>query len=129
MRNNVKRKLFMGIGGFMIPIPQVIASRGLQRGVAGAKTKAGLLSAEERSIHHFIVNKMADTKSSITAELVGRELDLPVDRVARTINKLEDLKTFLYRSDGKGINWAYPLSLEDTSHRITDSMGKRFFAA
>ena len=129
MRNNIKRKMLMGIGGLMVPVPQLITSKGLEKGVAGARAKANLLSVEERKIHHFIVSRMAGTKTPLTAEQVGSELDLPVDRVAATIDKLEELKTYLYRSDGKGINWAYPLSLEDTGHQMTGSTGERFFAA
>lgn len=129
MNTNLKRRMLMGIGRFMIPIPQVIASKGLENGVAGARAKADLLSVEERKIHHFIVSKMAVAKFPSTAEQVGQELDLPIERVEATIDKLEELKTFLYRSDGNGINWAYPLSLEDTGHQLTDSTGKRFFAA
>ena len=129
MSTNVNRKMYMGIGGFMIPVPQVISARGLKRGVAGAKAKADLLSDEERAIHHFIVKKMAVAKKPITAEIVGEELGVPVNRVEKIIDKLEALKTFLYRRDGRGINWAYPLSLENTGHKITVSTGERFFAA
>jgi hypothetical protein len=129
MRINVKRKLFMGIGGFMIPIPRMLAAKGLQKGVSGAKKKAALLSVEERKTHHFIVKEMAVAKEPITAELVGEELGIPLKSIEKAIDKLESLKTFLYRSDGKGINWAYPLSLENTGHQMSASTGERFFAA
>ena len=129
MKTSVERKLFMGIGGFMIPIPRIIASRGLQKGVSGAKAKAELLSTEERKIHYFIVKKMAVVQKPITAEIVSEELDLPAEMVENTIDKLEGLKTFLYRSDGLGINWAYPHSLENTGHKMIASTGERFFAA
>jgi len=129
MKTNLKHKMYMGIGRFMIPISQLISARGLQKGVSGAKAKADLLSEEERRIHHYVVVKMADAKQSITAESVSNELNLPVHRVEKIINKLEAMKTFFYRSDGKGINWAYPLSLENTGHTMTSSTGERFFAA
>jgi len=129
MRTPAKRKMFMGIGGFTIPIPRMIAAKGLQKGVSGAKAKAALLSAEERKVHHFIVRKMAIVKEPITAQLVSDELGMTLEMVENTIHKLEELKTFLYRSDGLGINWAYPLSLEDTGHKMTASTGERFFAA
>ena len=125
----MKRKMFMGIGSFMIPVPQFVSTKGLEKGVCGAKAKAEKLSEEERKVHHFIVEKMAVAKQPITAEIVGEELGIQVDRVERIIDKLEDLKTFLYRSDGKGINWAYPLSLENTGHKMAASTGERFFAA
>ena len=129
MKTSVERKLLMGIGGFMIPIPRIIASKGLQKGVSGAKAKAELLSTEERKIHHFIVKKIAVAQKPITAEIVSKELGVPFERVENAIDKLEGLKTFLYRSDGLGINWAYPHSLENTGHKMIASTGERFFAA
>jgi len=129
MKNSPERKMYMGIGRFLIPIPLVLSNIGLEKGEAGAKAKAGLLSEEERKVHYFVVKKMAVAKEPITAELVGEELDMPLERVEKTIDKLESLKTFLYRSDGKGINWAYPLSLENTGHRMTVSTGEEFSAA
>jgi hypothetical protein len=129
MKINPDRKMFMGIGKFMVPIPLVISNKGLEKGVSGVRAKAGLLSEEERRIHHFIVKKMAVAKEPITAELISEELGISLEKVGEIIDKLEDLKTFLYRSDGSGINWAYPHSLENTGHRMTVSTGEEFSAA
>ena len=129
MKINQDRKMYMGIGKFMVPIPLVISNRGLEKGVSGAKAKAGLLSEEEKRVHHFVVKKMAVVEEPIKVELVAEETGLPEEEVKKAIDKLESLKTFLYRSDGKGINWAYPLSLDDTGHRMTVSTGEQFSAA
>ena len=129
MKTDTDRKMFMGIGKFMVPIPLAISNRGLQKGVYGAETKAQCLTDEERRVHHFVVRKMASVEEPIKAELVAKETGLPADEVERAIEKLESLKTFLYRSDGKGIDWAYPLSLDDTGHRMTVSTGESFNAA
>jgi hypothetical protein len=59
MKNQLKHRRCMGIGRFLIPVPKVISSRGLERAAAGARAKARSLSDEERRIHHFIVRKMA----------------------------------------------------------------------
>ncbi|UCD66412.1 MAG: hypothetical protein JSW69_01950 [Deltaproteobacteria bacterium] len=125
----MKRKMFMGIGKFMVPIPLMISNRGLKKGVSGAKAKARLLSEDERKVHHFVVKVMAAAKEPITAELISQELGLSLETVEEIIDKLESLKTFLYRSGGKEINWAYPLSLDNTGHEMTGSTGEKFFAA
>ena len=129
MKTNTDRKMYMGIGKFMVPIPLAISNRGLQKGVSGAEIKAQCLSEEERRVHHFVVRKMASVEEPIKAELVADETGLPVDEVEKVIDKLESLKTFLYRSDGRGIDWAYPLSLDDTGHRMTVTTGESFNAA
>ena len=87
------------------------------------------MSNEERCVHHFVVKKMAVVDAPITTELIAGELGMANDQVIRIINKLENLKTIIYRSDGKGIDWAYPLSLENTGFRITAASGEQFFAA
>ena len=113
----------------MMRIPPRLAAKGSKKGEMGAKANADRFSKEERSVHHFIVMKMAVVKDPITAEMIANELRMPNDQVREIINKLENLKTFIYRGDGKGINWAYPLSLENTGFRMTASSGEQFFAA
>ena len=129
MKNDPKHKLFVGFRGFMMRIPPLLSIRGTRKGEKGAKANADSLSKEERRVHHFIVMKMAVVNDPISAELIAGELGMPNDQVIEIINNLESLKTFIYRSDGKGINWAYPLSLENTGFRLTASSGEQFFAA
>ena len=129
MNNDVKHKLFMGFRGFLMKIPPLLSEKGARKGEKGAKANAATLSVEERQVHHFIVKKMAVVDAPITDELIAEELGMSNERVLEIIDKLEKLKTFVYRSDGKGINWAYPLSLEDTGFKITASSGEQFFAA
>jgi len=58
MRTEMKRKMYMGIWRFMLPLPLAISAKGMQRGVSGAKTKADLLTEEERQAHYFFRRQM-----------------------------------------------------------------------
>ena len=129
MRNDLEHKLYVGFGGFRIPIPQVLSGMGAKKGADGARENAALLSAEERKVHHFIVRKMAIVKDPITADLIANDLGMCNNQVFEIIDKLENLKTFIYRRNSTGINWAYPLSLENTGFKITASSGEQFWAA
>ena len=129
MKTDMKRKMYMWIWRFMLPLPLAISTKGVKRGVSGAKTKAGLLSKEERKVHHFIVKQMAITQEPITIEFIGEELNISINRVKDIVEKLEAMKTFCYRYDSQGINWAYPLAFEDTGHKMTVSTEEQFFAA
>jgi hypothetical protein len=129
MGNDLEHKLFMGIGGFRIPVPPVLSGMGANRTAEETRENAALLSTEERKVHHFIVREMASVNTPITADLIANDLGMCNNRVHEIINKLESLKTFIYRSDGKGINWAYPLSLENTGFKMTASSGEQFSAA
>lgn len=129
MKTDMIRKMYMGIWRFMLPLPRSISAKGVKRGVSGAKTKADLLSKEERKVHHFIVEQMAVAKEPITTEFIGEQLNISLNQVKDIVEKLEAMKTFCHRYDSQGINWAYPLAFEDTGHKMTASTGEQFFAA
>lgn len=90
---------------------------------------ADRMSRDERRVHHFVVRAMTESGKPITPPLIAQRLNLPTGQVADIVDKLESMKTFFYRNDSNGINWAYPLSLENTGHEMTTTTGKRFFAA
>jgi hypothetical protein len=129
MKTQMKRKMYMGVWRFMVPVPQTVSTKGLQRGVSGAKTKSDRLTEEERKVHHFIVKQLAIAQEPIMAEFIGEKLNISLTRVKDIVKKLEAMKTFCYRYDSQGINWAYPLAFEDTGHKMTASTGEQFFAA
>lgn len=129
MAKDSDHKLSIGFRGLMMRIPPFLSEKGARRGEKSAAKNAMRLSIEERDVHHYIVKKMAVVKEPITTEMVANELKMPNDKVNEIIEKLEELKTFIYRSDGKGINWAYPFSLENTGFKMTASTGESFFAA
>ena len=129
MGQEMKHKLYLGYKGFMLPIPPALSEKGAQKGQKGALANANRLTYSERRVHHFIVLKMVNAREPITSEMIADEMDMPLDQVSSIIDKLEILKTFLYRSDSHGIDWAYPLSLNDTGFRMTAATGEKFFAA
>ncbi|MBW1899420.1 MAG: hypothetical protein JRE14_11085 [Deltaproteobacteria bacterium] len=129
MNNRIKRRMIVGIGGFMFPVPRYFSQKGLAKGVSSAKEKTTLLSDQEQCVHYYIVEQMVVAREPIRAKSVSTALGIPVEKIVQMIDKLEDLKTFLFRSDGKTVDWAYPLSLQNTGHELRSLKGERFFAA
>lgn len=129
MDESVKHKLYMGYKGIMLPVPPVLSEKGAQKGQKGARANAASLTDVERRVHHFVVLRMMNAKEPITAEMISGEMKLPPEEVSFIIDKLENLKTFIFRSDGKSIDWAYPLSLDNTGFLMTASSGEKFYAA
>ena len=65
MKVDAKRKMYMGIWLSMFPVPMAISTKGMNKGVSGARTKADLLSREERKVHHFVVKQMATSQAKL----------------------------------------------------------------
>lgn len=91
--------------------------------------KSGDVSDEERKVHYFVVKSLSDTNEPVTPEYIANTLGMPLDRVKAIVDKLEEMKIFFYRYDCPGINWAYPVTAEDSGHKVTFNAGAQLNAA
>ena len=129
MKGNMKRKAFIGIGRFMIPLPLALINREIGRTADAICRKTADVSEEERRVHRFVVMTMTETNESVTSEHIAAKLDVPLDRVRQIVDKLEGMKVFFYRYNSQGINWAYPVTAENVVHKMTFSTGEQCRAA
>lgn len=123
MKVDLKRKAFMGIWRFMIPLPQFMIKIDVNNMVNAICRKSADVSDEERKVHYFVVKSLSDTNEPVAPEYIADQLGIPIDRVTAIVDKLERMKTFFYRYDCPGINWAYPVTAEDSGHKVTFNAG------
>jgi hypothetical protein len=129
MTSILRNKAFIGIGRFMLPLPQALVRRDIHHTATAICRKTVDINEEERMVHRFVVTAITDTKQPVTPELIARELEMPLDRVHEIVDRLESLKVFFYRYNNIGINWAYPVTAEDQLYRMSFETGKTFYAA
>ena len=115
----MKNSLLLGLGRLIIPIPRFI----WQRQVRGSarKTRAGLASLpdEHTVIHYFCVTELPRAGEPLSPETIAQKLYWPVDRVTGVLTDLEERMTFLYRNAEGAVAWAYPVTVDETPHRVT----------
>ena len=129
MKADSKRKVFIGIGRFMLPLPLALIKKAI-RDMADAICETTVdVSEEERSLHRFVVKTMTETNEPVAAEYIADKLDMPLDRVKDIVDKLEEMKVFFYRYNSQGINWAYPVTAENVVHKMAFSTGEQCNAA
>ena len=129
MKKGLERKAFIGIWRFMIPLPQAIVSRDITKTAGAICRKTADVSEEERELHRFVVRTVTDTNEPVPLGNIAQKLDMPLDRVKEIVGRLEQMKVFFYRYENPGINWAYPVTAEDTGHKLTFSTGEQCTAA
>ena len=56
-------------------------------------------------------------------------LNMELNCVVSILDELERKLTFLYRDGAGAVVWAYPVTVEQTPHRITFSTGEQIYAA
>ena len=129
MKGDMKRKAFLGIRRFMIPLPHILVKQDIRRMADAICRKTADVSGEERKVHQFVVKTMTETNKPITSEYIAEKLEMPLDRVKDIVEKLEKKKVFFYRYNNPGINWAYPVAVENKAFKMIFSTGEQCTAA
>ena len=76
--------------------------------------KTADVSEEERKVHRFIVMTMTETNEPVAPAYIAEKLEIPLARVMEIVDKLEEMKVFFYRYNNQEINWAYPVTAENS---------------
>ena len=129
MKADLKRRVFIGIWRFMIPLPQAFLRSGISKTADAICRKTADVSEEERKVHRFVVRTMTETSKPVSSEYISEKLQIPLDRARGIVDKLERLKVFFYRYKSQSINWAYPVTAENVVHKTTFSTGEQCNAA
>lgn len=121
--------LLFRLGRYGTRLPASLWWRAVGRvGRRAARRLAGL-SADHRRIRRLAVTEIIRTGHPVTPERLGADAGVDATRVPGLLDDLEREKVFLFRGDGSAVNWAYPVTAEETPHRIRLETGERFFAS
>lgn len=121
--------LLLGLGRHMIPIPRAIWRRQVDK--VGQKIEAalGFMTAEHHLVRNFAVRELPRVGEPLSPQFISQRLDLPVARVNAILDELERNLTFLFRNPHGAVAWAYPVTADQTPHRVTFSTGEQVYAA
>ena len=123
------KKVLLGFKRSILPIPWWLFRRIVPLEVRKTKSKLGGLSDEKRRLHHFVVRELPRYGKPMPPEYISAALKMDMNRVVEILDDLEQRLIFLFRSGGREVVWAYPVTAEPTQHRIDFSSGEQFWAA
>jgi hypothetical protein len=124
----VFERILLGVGRRMVPVPECLFRKMVKRD-AGRLAKRPALEPDERRVQHFAVREIPRRREAIAPEVFAAELDLPLEQVNLILDELERRMTFLWRSGGEDVVWAYPVTAEETPHHGGMDGGAAFSAA
>lgn len=119
----------IGIRNKTIPIPFMMIKRMVSAEANKLNNKNRRFSKEKNVVHHFIVRELPNIGKPMSLIFIAQALDMPLASVQSIVEELEKEKTFIYRYNSNGINWAYPVTVDKTPHHITFSTGEQVNAA
>ncbi|NNL43395.1 MAG: hypothetical protein HKO79_12970 [Desulfobacterales bacterium] len=125
----MKNKLMLGLWRYIINVPPILWQKQIAQGKRKFEKVHGTLSEEKRLIHHFVVKQLPYSGNPLTPKIISHQLGFPVDRVKSALDDLEKRMTFLYRNVEGDVVWAYPVTVDQTPHKITFNTGEKLYAA
>lgn len=87
------------------------------------------MSAEHHAVRNFVVRELPGHGRPISIGVISRALGLSRERTAEIVGDLEVNLFFLARPDRPEISWAFPVTVDETGHRLLFSTGERLDAA
>ena len=125
----MNKRLLLGVGRMLLPIPHAIWQRHMARDEQGGHTGPSFMTEEHHRVRDFVVMELPRAGAPLASEWIAANLHLPVGRVNTILNELERHMTFLYRNEQGRVAWAYPVTVDRTPHRIRFSTGEQVYAA
>jgi hypothetical protein len=125
----MKNTLLMGFSRYLIPIPRPIWQREVAKNAEASVKNLGFMSGDHHRIRDFVVREIPRAGNPLPPEIIAEKLDIPLPQVQVILNELEKGLTFLFRNEQGAVSWAYPVTADDTPHRVTFSTGEQINAA
>ena len=110
-------------------IPPAIWKHNVRSEAKGAGARLKFMGSAHHLVRTFVVTELPRAQQSLSPETIAVGVGLEIERVLEILDELEEQLTFLYRRDGRNVDWAYPVTVEETPHRVTLDSGERFFGA
>jgi hypothetical protein len=125
----MKDNLLIGIWRSLVGLPRSLWQRHVESDAQHTEARLGFMTTAHHLVRHFAVRELPRVGRPLSPELIARGVNLPLPRVNEILDELEKNKTFLFRNPQGAVTWAYPVTVEETPHRVTFSTGEAIYAA
>lgn len=121
--------ILIGRGRQLASIPRSQWEEQLSKVPQAMKTRLSFMTRQHHLVRYFVVRTIPRIGRPIPPELIAAKLMLPLRRVNAILAKLEERLFFLVRDERGHVSWAYPVTVDETPHRLTFSTGERIYGA
>ena len=126
----MKDRILLGFWRAMVGVPSVLWRSEINKNAQKTRVRvASLVGDEHRRVQHFCVRELPRVGEPLRPEVIAAGVGLPLGRVQTLLDDLEAGMTFLYRNPAGAVHWAYPVTTDETPHRVTFSTGEQIHAA
>jgi hypothetical protein len=125
----VENALVMRLGRAGLRVPGVVWQRIMAAQARRSAAGISWMTPDHHRVRDFAFTEIVRTGQTLSPRQIAAGTGLSASRAAGVTGELERGKTFLYRSDGVNVDWAYPAAAAVTPHRVRFDSGETLYAA
>ncbi|MFN2263824.1 MAG: hypothetical protein ACK2UM_06150 [Anaerolineales bacterium] len=125
----MEKNILLGRGREMLEIPQATWKKDLAQALQHSRSRLNFMTDAHHQIRYFVVKEMVVRQKPIEPEFISEKLNIPLERVNTLLEDLERKLFFLVRNEQGAVVWAYPVTVENTPHKLSFSSGERLYGA
>lgn len=113
----------------MFRVPAAVWKRNIRSDARQSAARLDFMGPVHHQVRNYVVGELPRAGHPLNQDTIAAALGLEPSEIGEILDELEAHLTFLYRSDGHNVDWAYPVTKEQTPHKVTFDNGERFFGA
>jgi CRP-like cAMP-binding protein len=91
--------------------------------------RLAFMSRDHHAVRDFVVREMPRQRRPLSPRQIANVTGIDFPRVSAILSELEKHLFFLVRNSDGEVNWAFPVTTDPTSHRLSFSSGENIFGA
>ncbi len=119
----------LGRGRELTNLPRQMWESHLAEVPAHGESRLSFMSEDHHRVRYFVVEALVRTGRPLEPAHIGQALHLSLAQTNNILDELEQNLFFLFRNEAGAVSWAYPVTVDETPHRITFSSGEQLYAA
>jgi hypothetical protein len=125
----MKDSVLIGSGHHLLPVPKAVWQSQVARNGQANRAAFDRLPANHQRVRDLAVLELARSAAPLPPEFFADQMGLPLALVKGVLDELEQGMTFLFRNPAGFVTWAYPVTVDQTPHRMVFDSGERINAA
>lgn len=122
-------RALLGLWRWMLPVPPALWRRQVAANARQTRASLGFMSPQHHQIRNYVVRELPRAGRPLSPAAIAESVGLPLDTVNAILDDLEKHLTFLFRNAAGAVTWAYPVTVDETPHRMVLSTGEQLYAA
>lgn len=121
--------ILTGIEGEVTRVPASDWRQQLARAPERISQRLDFMTDDHHRVRYFVVEEMQRAGRPVEPGNITDSLRLPPSKTTRILDDLEKHLFFVVRDDGGAVTWAFPVTTDETPHRLVFNTGERLYAA